>query len=147
MKQLLFRGCQKEGHFRVWGGVQHWFIKIEKITKNENINQKLSQLKNELETISENEKKLEEDVKGYIEALARSQRDYTSLKNKSSEYLNIKTSYNLIQKELKELDKENRALRDSQRNKWFATGALILLCGLMIGLLVGRQEKKRKPYY
>ncbi len=37
--------------------------------------------------------------------------------------------------------------RSSYRTKWFATGALVLLCGLMIGLVIGRQQKRRSSLY
>jgi SH3 domain protein len=45
------------------------------------------------------------------------------------------------------LTKENESLKSSQRNRWFAMGALVLLCGLMIGVVVGRQQRKRKSIY
>lgn len=48
------------------------------------------------------------------------------------------------QKELQRLAEENQKLRSSQKNYSFAMGALVLLFGLMIGLLIGRQQKKRR---
>jgi len=48
------------------------------------------------------------------------------------------------QKEVQKLTRENEQLSSSQRTKWFALGALVLLCGLIIGLVVGRQQKKRR---
>jgi SH3 domain protein len=42
---------------------------------------------------------------------------------------------------------KNEKFRSSQRTKWFATGALVLLCGLMIGLVIGRQQKRRSSLY
>ena len=44
------------------------------------------------------------------------------------------------QETLQTLTKENESLRSSQRNKWFASGALVLFCGLIIG----RQQKERR---
>ncbi len=38
---------------------------------------------------------------------------------------------------------ENRLLHSSQRHKWFLAGALVLLFGLILGLIMGRREKKR----
>jgi len=49
-----------------------------------------------------------------------------------------------IQKGVQTLTKENEGLRSSQKNRWFATGALVVLCGLLIGLVIGRQQKKRR---
>ena len=47
---------------------------------------------------------------------------------------------------LRVLGEENQSLRSSERNKWFAIGALVLLCGLVFGMIVGRQQKKRRYY-
>lgn len=125
-----------------------WEDQVKALTlENINIKKELSELQKKLEITLVSEKNLTEDVRGYVEALHSSQREYASLKKKGGEYINLKTSYEQLQKDLKESEIENQALRNSQRNKWFATGALILLCGLMIGLLVGRQEKKRRSYY
>jgi SH3 domain protein len=104
-------------------------------------------IKNELEKTRLDEKNLADNVKGYAEALRVSQQEYAVLKEESREYINLKASHEKIQRDLEKLKEENRSLTESQKNKWFATGALILLCGLMIGALVGRQEKKRRSYY
>jgi len=42
---------------------------------------------------------------------------------------------------------ENEKFRSSQRTKWFGTGALVLLCGLMIGIVIGRQQKRKSSLY
>jgi SH3 domain protein len=49
--------------------------------------------------------------------------------------------------ELEALRNEQEQLRSSQMNRWFATGALVLLCGLLLGVMVGRQQKTRKSFY
>ncbi len=79
------------------------------------------------------------------EKLARIENEWDeSLKREIGDYLKIKAGHETTQETLQRLTKENESLRSSQRNKWFATGALVLLCGLMIGLMVGRQQKKRR---
>ena len=47
----------------------------------------------------------------------------------------------------KRKQKEVKEKQQNQMNKWFAIGAVVLLCGLMIGLVVGRQQRKRKSLY
>jgi len=42
------------------------------------------------------------------------------------------------------LTKENKDLRSSERTKLLAIGTLVLLCGLIIGQLLGGQQKRRK---
>ena len=44
------------------------------------------------------------------------------------------------------LTKENKDLRSSERAKWLSIGALVLLGGLIIGLILGGQQKRRKSY-
>lgn len=90
-------------------------------------------------------------LKKKTEALDRLQAEYDSLRQGASDYLKLKTKYDSaksslenVQEQAERLTKENEKLRSSQRNKWFATGGLVLLCGMMIGLVVGRQQKKRK---
>jgi len=68
-----------------------------------------------------------------------------------AEYLRLKTSFEStrssldnMEQEVQRLSLENEKLTSSQRNRWFATGGLVLLCGMMIGLVVGRQQKKRR---
>jgi SH3 domain protein len=42
---------------------------------------------------------------------------------------------------------ENEKIRSSQVTWWFVSGALVLLCGLLVGVLIGRQQKRRKSSY
>ena len=67
-----------------------------------------------------------------------------TLKEKVGDYLKLRTGHETAQETVQTLTEENETLRSSQRNKWFAMGALVLLCGLMIGLVIGRQQKKRQ---
>ena len=79
---------------------------------------------------------------------------YESLKNGSAEYLSLKAEYdenllklNSIQKKLNELEMENAYIKKSQNYLWFGTGALVLLFGLIIGSILGRQSRKRTSSY
>ena len=88
------------------------------------------------------------------EKLAQVEKDYASLKRDSAEFLKLKQDYEsdriqleTSQQRTQELEKENESLRASQRTRWFLAGGLVLLCGLMIGLVAGRQQRKRKPLY
>jgi SH3 domain protein len=81
-------------------------------------------------------------------------REYEALKLGASSYLELKETHistqsalEKNQKDVQRLTKENESLRSSQMNKWFAIGAVVVLCGLMLGLVVGRQQRKRKSLY
>jgi len=77
--------------------------------------------------------------------LARIEKEWEeTLKQKVGDYLKLRTGYETAQETVQTLTEENETLRSSQRNKWLAMGALVLLCGLMIGLVIGRQQKKRR---
>ena len=56
----------------------------------------------------------------------------------------LKEDYEATLKTVQTLTKENQSLMSSRRKKWFVTGALVLVCGLMIGLVVG---KRKSSYY
>ena len=111
------------------------------------LSEDLSATEKKLKDAIQKEQALSSEVKRYADILGKSQAEFNALKKNASDYLNLKNAYETLQKDAKRLEKENEALKTSQRNRWFATGALILLCGLMIGLLFGKQEKKRKGYY
>jgi SH3 domain protein len=81
------------------------------------------------------------------------QQDYDSLKKGSENYLQLKTlqeeaekKLSRIERELDEMTNENRQLRSSERTRWLAIGALILLTGLIIGITVGKREKRRRTF-
>jgi len=90
-------------------------------------------------------------LKEATEGLHDLQNKYEALKRGSADYLNVKAEYEktsssleAAQKTVKGLTQRNDRLKSSDRNSFFAMGALVLLFGLMIGLAIGRQQKKRK---
>ncbi len=84
--------------------------------------------------------------------LEKIQNDYTLLRTESADFLNLKEKFARLQKELtqlkttnKKLMEENNKLKSSENLKWFIAGALVLLSGWLIGLVMGRRHKRR-PY-
>ena len=57
------------------------------------------------------------------------------------------SSLEVVKKKNKVLEEENQNLHSNQRLKWFGTGAAVLLLGLIMGIVMGRKEKKRKSLY
>jgi len=83
--------------------------------------------------------------------LAKTSQAYTQLQEGCAEYYKTETAYQktlqeltAMQQQLETTMAENGKLRSSERNKWFATGAIVLLCGLLIGVVIGKQQKKRR---
>jgi len=132
-----------------------WNLQAKSL-KNENskIKEKLDRLEKEKKETATFEQDTYRDLKENIEALEKLQNEYETLRHESADYLKLKKAYKKMQpafkineETLKKLTQTNESLKNSQRNRWFATGALVLLCGLIIGLLIGRQQKKRKSLY
>lgn len=95
-------------------------------------------------------KKLNETTK----ALDRLDLDYKELKQGSAEYLKLKEAFADIESKLKKarqefglLSESYKKIKYSERNIWFATGAAILLIGVICGIVLGSREKRRKPRY
>lgn len=84
-------------------------------------------------------------------ALDKLNKEYQDLEQGSAEYLKLKktlddtrSKLNRIENDFSMLNEEYKKIKYSERNIWFATGAGILVFGLLIGIVLGRREKKRK---
>lgn len=106
-------------------------------------------------TASSGEKELMSEKLGRAEKELKSVKTkYESLKKASGSLLALQESHDEALKALQEarailetLQKENIILKSSQRNRWFLSGAVVLLVGLIFGLVMGRQQRKRKSSY
>ncbi len=99
-------------------------------------------------------KGISEKQKNTATALSKVQNMYDTLTKEASSFLELKEKYEttktkmeVTQATTEKLTKENVVLKSSQRNTWFLTGAAVLLVGLIFGLIMGRQQKKRKSSY
>ncbi len=122
--------------------------------ENARLKERVTALNQERETLNIQVHSLAEKMEECSETLSAVQDKYNTLQRGAADYLDLKGAYQAMGEELERvrkrveiLNSENRRLSSSQRNRWFATGALVLLCGLLIGLLIGRQQKKRRPSY
>jgi len=66
-----------------------------------------------------------------------------ALKKETDKYEKLKVAYDASQKTMQRLIKENERLKFSQRDRLFLLGAVVLFFGLISGVLVGRQKKRR----
>jgi SH3 domain protein len=103
--------------------------------------------------LTENQQ-LSGDLKKAQASLQDLKKRYDNLKKGASSYLTLKEDYNGVksalessQKKVTALSDENAKLRSSERRKWFITGALVLLCGWLIGLLMGKKQRRRRSIY
>lgn len=112
--------------------------------ENAEIKERLAGVERDLARTSGQEKELRRKLQETTESFNRIQEAYGELKKGAPDYLKLKVAYDSGKKQMERLTRENEQLKSSQINKWFALGAVILLCGLMIGLIIGRQQKKRR---
>ncbi|MBN2125425.1 MAG: TIGR04211 family SH3 domain-containing protein [Deltaproteobacteria bacterium] len=109
--------------------------------------QRIGELEKALEQASMRENALSTEMREHIRSHEVLREQYARLRRDAADYLHLKAAHEDAQRALGRLNSENEALRSSQMNRWFATGALVLLCGLLVGLLIGRQQKKRSSLY
>jgi len=112
--------------------------------ENAKLKERLSILERENKEMAGRDRKLASELNNYTGSFHKLQYEHGLLKKEAGDYLKIKAAHGHLKKRFDELARENEALKSAQMNKWFATGALVLLCGLMIGLVIGRQQKKRR---
>jgi len=115
---------------------------------------KLSQTEKDLGAISRQSEDLAAQLKRKTQELERLQKEHSELQRGAEGYLKLKALHAATEKklaaaqnELLRVVKENESLNSSQLNIWFLYGALVVLCGLMIGTLIGRQQKKRRSSF
>jgi SH3 domain protein len=132
-----------------------WEIQANSLRKeNSKLKEKLNPLEGELNKARRRGQELAAKLQKATAALQKLEKEYGSLEQGAAGYLKLRDTHRIIesnlefsQKEVQKLADENERLRSSERNKWFAIGALVLLCGFIIGLIIGRQQKKRRSAY
>jgi SH3 domain protein len=129
-----------------------WELQTKSLSEeNASLKERLARLEEEIGQIQRINKELATKLESSNESLKKTADQYNSLKKGAASYLELKRDYEAAksalvtaEEKVRKLSEENEILNSSQRNKWFATGALVLLCGLMIGVVVGSRQKKRR---
>ena len=132
-----------------------WEIQAKSLKdQNAALQENFAQLEGKWSETVRQERETKAKLEQYMGALQDLQKKHQTLKGGAETYLTLKETHEAVQASLEKarteidrLTEENRDLRSSQMNRWLGTGALILLCGLMIGVMVGRQQKRRRSLY
>jgi len=132
-----------------------WSVQVKSLRdENTALQTKLTQVEAGLGEAQLQKKELAAELQKKSKRLDETQASYETLKQGAEGFLRLKRTNAMNEAALAaaktDLDKlrgEVEELRSSQMTRWFATGALVLLCGLLVGIMVGRQQKKRKPFY
>lgn len=131
---------------------QPWELQTRSLSsENEQLKAKLSQIEEQLRETSGRVKETSGDLNEKSKTLGELQRKYEALKKGAVNYLKLKKEHDeakklltTSQQSVETLTREKEILESSQRNWWFGLGAVVLLCGLLIGLAMGRHQKKHK---
>jgi len=132
-----------------------WEVQAENLNaENASLKEKLAYAENGLEQARAREQDLARKLKENTEALEDVRAEYDSLRDRAADYLKLETAYEAnrsrletAESDLKRLTEEVKQLRSSKRNRWFLTGALVLFIGLIVGLVLGRQSRRRRSSY
>ncbi len=122
--------------------------------ENARLKEKLNKIEKEWRELSVERGELSGKLEKNGAVLDTVRKRYETLRKEASGFLKLKkehesakTKMEIAQTTTEKLTKENAVLKSSQRNTWFLTGAAVLLVGLIFGLIMGRQQKKRKSSY
>jgi len=119
--------------------------------ENTQLKEQLPHIERELTEAIHREQNLTARLQENTNALHKLQQDYESLKRGAAEYLKLKADYKstrsqleITRKKLQRVTEENQRLSASERNRGFVLGASVLFCGLIMGLVLGTRQRKRR---
>jgi len=132
-----------------------WEVQAEALSaENASLREKLAYAEKGLKEATAGEQDFAAKLKESTEALEDVRAEYDSLRRRAADYLKLEAEYEANRSKLEtaeadvqRLTEEIKQLRSSKRNRWFLTGALVLLFGLIIGLVIGRQQRRRRSSY
>jgi len=132
-----------------------WEVQASRLQEDSvSLNAKLNRVQKEFVDESQQRQGLAAELKRKSEELEALNKEYLEFRKGAEGYQKLKILYEASEKDLKaaqaELSKlvaENESLQSAQQNRWFMSGALVLLCGLLVGGIAGRQQKKRRSLY
>jgi len=132
-----------------------WSLQSESLREeNAALKTKLAQIEGTYGEVQRRRAELAAELQKTTKLLEETTGSYATLKQGAEGFLRLQrihesteAALNAAREEIKNLRTEQEQLLSSQINRWFATGALVLLCGLLLGVMVGRQQKTRKSFY
>ncbi len=121
------------------------------LKENSGLKERVSPLNQKVKEMNHQLRELTTTLKQQTTAYEELKKNHAELRKSAGGYLKLKETYEVANSSLKQaqrdvvqLTEENKSLKNMLIIKWFLTGALVLLFGLMIGLVVGKKQKKSK---
>jgi SH3 domain protein len=134
---------------------QPWRMRADALDKeNAKLKENLTALEKKSSEAVHREQELSTRLQKTAMSLDKVEKEHESLKIRSADYLNLEAKYKAIkskletvQREFERITESYERLRSSQRNKWYITGAGVLLFSLIFGLVLGRKQRKPRSSY
>jgi len=131
-----------------------WKAQAEALqAKNVSLREKLADTEERLKTVSAKRQDLAGKLQAHREALEQVRSEYDSLRHRAADYLKLEAAYKRNRSNLEtaearvaRLTEEITQLRSRKRKQWLLTGAVVVLIGLVIGTVIGRQQRKHRSY-
>lgn len=128
-----------------------WENRVQSLeAENARLRETASPMAQELRDMRAAQANLEAELKETTMELSNVRGTYELLREESSEFLELKKTFEALQArlvttetELGRIAEENERLRSSSSYRWFLTGAGVLLLGLLMGLMMSRRQKTR----
>ncbi len=128
---------------------------IERFTKElENQKSRIGELVEENTSLKKSNEELLKQSDSFKKDWETTRKNYEELLEGSGEYLAVKRKYEnlkaemeLLADQLHSLKRDNEKLKGKTRFYWFLAGSLVLLIGLMVGISLGRLQRKKKLLY
>ena len=118
------------------------------------LKQKAADLEEDLSEAVRRGQELGVSLEDTTATLAELREEHESLKEGAAGYLELKATHTATQSELEatqsklgELTERYEKLRGSETWKWFGIGAGVFLSALVFGIVLGRQQKRRRSSY
>ncbi len=117
---------------------------------NDEMKESISPLKAEIEKLKTEKRKLETELKSTKKKLNSSKKKYSNLYDGSSDFLGLQADFDSATVTLKkqtttieELEATKTSLLENVRNRWFLTGALVVLISYLLGRSARKEKRKR----
>jgi SH3 domain protein len=127
-----------------------WQYKAEEVTKeNTKLKTELSSLKTELKKAVGQNKALIAKLKSTGEVIDESKIKIEEgpgaeeIEEIKKEFTKTQSALMSARKNVQRLSEENKQLRSSTSYKWFISGGLVLLIGLIVGMILGTRNKRK----
>lgn len=93
---------------------------------------------------------LKQTIASLEQSLNEARTQYANLKEEASDFITLKQTHETLQKNIATLKEERDRLQgetrkaiNSERIRWFLTGAGVLFFGWVLGMIMGRKQRKK----